>query len=53
METQEALLECPFCGTDNSPEAARWNDDENSYEAICQSCGKKFSKAVQLEWSAS
>jgi transcription elongation factor Elf1 len=52
METQEPLLECPFCGTDNPPEAARWNDDE-SYEAICQNCGKKFSKTVQLEWSAS
>ena len=33
--------------------SARWNDDENSYEATCQSCGKKFSKIVQLEWSAS
>ena len=53
METQERLLECPFCGTDNPPESARWNDEESSYEAICQSCGKRFSKTVQLEWSAS
>lgn len=53
METQELLLECPFCAADNPPEATRWNDDESSYEAICQSCGKKFAKTVQLEWSAS
>jgi hypothetical protein len=53
MDSQERLLECSFCGTDNPPEAARWNYGENSYEAICQSCGKKFSKTVQLEWSAS
>ena len=54
METQEPLLACPFCGTDNPPESARWNDDdESSYEAICQGCGKKFSKTVQLEWSGS
>ena len=53
METQEPLLECPFCGTDHPPDAARWNAHESSYEAICQSCGKKFSKTVELEWSAS
>jgi hypothetical protein len=53
MEAQGPLLECPLCGTDNPPEAARWNDDGGSYEAICQSCGKKFAKTVQLEWSAS
>jgi hypothetical protein len=54
METQERLLECPCSCTDNPPEAARWNDDdESSYEAICQGCGKKFSKTVQLEWSVS
>jgi len=40
METQERLLECPFCGTVNPTEAARWNDEESSYEVICQSCGK-------------
>jgi hypothetical protein len=53
METQERLLECPLCGTDNPPQTARWNDEESSYEAICQSSGKKFSKTVQLEQSAS
>jgi transcription elongation factor Elf1 len=52
METQEQLLECPFCGTEHPPEAARWTDDESSCEAICQTCGKKFSKIVQLELSA-
>jgi transcription elongation factor Elf1 len=56
METQErlleCLLECPFCGTENPPEVARWNYDQSSYDAICQGCGKKFSKTERLEWSA-
>ena len=56
METQEELLECPFCGLEQPPDAARWDSDER-FEAICQGCGKKFCGTVRqnadLEWSAS
>src|ERR1700732_4129901 len=49
METQERLLECPFCGTDNPPEAARWNDDENSYERSVRVAGR--SSPRPCNWS--
>jgi transcription elongation factor Elf1 len=45
METQEQLFECPFCGLEQPPEAARWTSDEQ-YDAICQECGKKFCGTV-------
>jgi transcription elongation factor Elf1 len=49
METQEQLLECPFCGLEQPSESARWNEEETSYEMICQECGKKFAgQLVQL-----
>jgi transcription elongation factor Elf1 len=57
METEEQLLECPFCGLEQPSETALWNSEETSYEAICQGCGKKFGGTVrqgaELERSAS
>jgi hypothetical protein len=56
METQEQLLECPFCGLEQPPDVAGWTSDEG-FEAICQGCGKKFCGTIRscadLEWSAS
>jgi hypothetical protein len=42
METQEQLLQCPFCGLEQRPDVAGWTSDEGFetrvWEEILRDC---------------
>jgi hypothetical protein len=43
MDLQQLELECPFCGENQPPETARWDENGSGYISICHTCGKVFS----------